>query len=402
MTEITKLKNELAADIDALRAPEGYLYAGIPNFNHLFGRDACVSALQLLDFDQEIAKSTLEGMVRYRAKGRGLMNEAFPGKMLHEHFPGGLKQKLSSLINDDDKLRKLYILLLWRFPYYGTIDAGAWFIILMHRYFKKTGDEKFLRQMWPAALGIVSWLEARVADRPSGLVMYRREYILGLRSQSWKDAIGSVLEPPVAMVEVQGYYYEAYNCLAELAVDVFGDSASAEQFARKAETLKASFNRLFWQGQAGYFSLAVNEQGDHDDTVASNPGHLLFTGILNDEQTKSAVGRLMSGDMRTPYGIRTLSASEKSFDADSYQRGSVWPFDNWVIYQGMLKAGYETEAHKIKGGLLAVHEKFGSIPELYTVSKDSNHLARYPEACTIQAWSAGALIDMITRRRPVL
>ncbi len=401
MKNISEIKNSLIADIDALRSSDGYLNAGIPNYNHLFGRDACVSALQLLDFDQEIAHHTLIAMARYQAKRHGLMNEAYPGKMLHEHYPGGARQILSSSHGGINTLRRLYILLLWRFPYYGTVDTGAWFIILLHRYFKKTGDEELLRKMWPAALGVVTWLEARATNRPSGLVAYRRRYMFGLLNQSWKDTITSTLKPPTAMVEVQGYYYEAYNCLSELSVEVFDNHHDGERYVRKAEELKDSLNQYLWQEEAGYFSLAVNDTGEHDTSVTSNPGHLLFTGILSDKQVESVVSRLMADDMLTPYGIRTLSSVEKIFDVASYQEGAVWPFDNWVFYQGLLKNGYISEANIIKDGLLAAHRQFGNIPELYSVSKD-NTLSRDPGSCVTQAWSSGALINMLTSQKSIL
>lgn len=397
----SETEESLIDDINTLRAPGGYLNAGIPNYDHLFGRDACVSALQLLDYDQEIARSTLKTMAKYQAKRRGFMNEAFPGKMLHEHFPGGTKQILSSIHSNVDFLRKLYILLLWRFPYYGTVDAGAWFIILMHRYFKKTGDEQFLREMWPAALGVVSWLEIRATNRPSGLVAYRRMYPFGLLNQSWKDTLSSSLKPPTAMIEVQGYYYEAYNCLSELAIQVFHDTDNATHFNRKAEELKTSLNDIFWHEETGYFSMAVNDSGKHDSTITSNPGHLLFTGILSDNQARCIVDHMMQEDVLTPYGVRTLSSAEKTFDAASYQQGSVWPFDNWVFYQGLLKLGYVSEAAIIKKSLLAAYDHFNGIPELYSVSKDGE-ISRYPDACSIQAWSSGALINMITCEKPVL
>lgn len=391
----------LVRDIDALRSPEGYLNAGIPNYNHLFGRDACVSALQLLEYDPSIARVTLRVMARYQAKKHGLMNEAYPGKMPHEHYPGGVKQIISSIRTAADIPRKLYILLFWRFPYYGTVDAGAWFIILLHRYVIKTGDETLLRELWPSALGVISWLEARAANRPSGLVAYRRRYVFGLLNQSWKDTLGSSLKPPTAMIEVQGYYYHAYMCMAELALERLGDVAKSKHFTERAEALKKSANDIMWHPETGYFSMAVNDRGEHESTITSNPGHLLFTGMISPEQAQHIVEHMMQPDMLTPYGVRTLSSNEKTFSPNSYQQGSVWPFDNWVFYQGLLKLGYADEAAKIKSALLAAHQEFDAIPELYRVSRD-NQLSTSPDACTVQAWSAGALINMVTCQNPVL
>ena len=401
MAETKKIPKKLISDIDALRAPDGYLNAGIPNYDHLFGRDACVSALQLLDYDPDIARSTLQTMAKYQAKHRKLMNESYPGKMLHEHFPEGTKEVISSAHGAIDKLRKLYILSLWRFPYYGSVDSGAWFIILMHRYYKKTKDEAFLREMWPAALGVLHWLEKGATNRRNGLIAYRREYIFGLLNQSWKDTITLRLKPPTAMVEVQGYYYEAYNCMAALATDILRNSHSSEHFTRRANKLKKSLNQFLWQRDKDYFSLAINSRGECDTSITSNPGHLLFTGILSGKQTAAVVSRLMADDMLTPYGIRTMSSNEETFDPASYQQGSVWPFDNWVLHQGLHKSGYTDEANIIKDGLVAAHNELGIIPELYIVSTD-HKLSTYSDACTIQAWSAGALINMTSSDKLVL
>jgi len=392
-TDNKSLKKRLATDINSLRSPEGYLNAGIPNYNHLFGRDACISALQLIDYDPDIARCTLSAMVRYQATSRGLRSEAYPGRIMHEHFPGGLREKIASLVNDTDVLRKIYILLLWRFPYYGTVDAGAWFIILLHRYFKKTGDEAFLREVWPAALAVASWLETRATSPSTGLITYRSSYIFGLRNQSWKDTIGSGLRPPVAAVEVQGYYYEAYNCLIDIAFTVFADDELAMQFNHRAKQLKAALNRRMWRERDGYFSMAVNDAKDRDDAVASNPGHLLFTGILSEAQSDAVVKRLLRDDLCTPYGIRTLSSKAKSFDVDSYQQGSVWPFDNWVIYQGLLKTGHGAEAAKLGRKLMAAYKELDFIPELYTVS-ETGKISEHKGACKVQAWSAGALLNI--------
>ena len=157
-----------------------------------------------------------------------------------------------------------------------------------------------------------------------------------------------------------------------------------------------------WHEDTGYLSLAVNDGGERDDAVASNPGHLLFTGILSPTQADQVVSRLMQDDISTAYGLRTLSTNDKAFDPESYQQGSVWPYDNWVIYQGLLKTGHTAEATKIGHGLVTACQELGMTPELYTVST-TGELSRHKGACRVQAWSAGALIDILSsRHRPII
>ena len=381
----------MLGQLSELRDPAGFYNAGIPNYDHLFGRDACVSALQLLHREPEAAKATLLALTKYQGRRRRLRREEWPGKIMHEHYPYGLLDMLDNVITNDNRFHLILNLILWRFPYYGSIDAGAWCLILLHHYHRQTGDAQLVRQLWPAVQRVIHWYDHH-ATHPRGLVTFRSHFHFGLKMQSWKDGTNYDIVPPVAMVEVQGYYYYALNLLAELAQEVMGDAAGATALEARATALKAEFDTAF-APQDGIIPMAMGADGLRHTSAVSNPGQLLFTGILGREQRELVVRRLFAPDMVTPYGIRTEASTSVTFDPLSYQNGSVWPFDNWVIHQGLQKAGYIVEAQQIKTGLVGVFEAWQQLPELYGVSADGE-LLRIKRACRIQAWSGGGLVNL--------
>lgn len=392
MTTAEKL-SILEKQLARLRTPGGYFNAGIPNYEHLFGRDACVAALQTLHREPSTALATLEVLAKYQGRRTLTWREEYPGKILHESYPGGWSEKLADLLKGGDRFRLLLGLIFWRFPYYGSVDAGAWYLILLHHYHKSTGDREVVKRFWPAAEGITQWLGRYGVDEATGLVVFRSHYIFGLRNQSWKDTISTQIEPPVAMIEVQGYYYYALSLLADLAQDVMGNEGQARTLRKRAANLKAAFHLHFTMVD-GTYPIAVGGTGIPVETPSSNPGQLLFTGILGTDDAGLVVDRLMRPDMCTPFGIRTESTSGLNYNSASYQNGSVWPFDNWVLQQGFAKAGFAEEAGKLKSGMEAVFDHWNKIPELYEVTS-SNELREQQYACHIQAWSIGALINLL-------
>jgi len=373
-----EMRDNLLREIKKLTKPQGYLTAGLPNFDRLFGRDSCIAAYQLLDFDPEIARATLEILAKYQGKKLNIKAEEEPGKIPHEHYVGGWLDKLKDLIKSQRKPDKLKYLLRWRFPYYGSIDSTAWWLILLSKYLKKTSNEKLKQKLQPNLEMAFFWIENYGDLDKDGFIEYQRKNSYGLLHQSWKDGLEISILPPIAMVEVQGYYYLAYQ--------EFG-------FKERAENLKKKFNKEFWMPEQNYFALALNGKKEQVKIITSNPGHLLFTGIIEDDKIEKVVKRLFEEDMWTPYGIRTQSANEPNFDPESYHQGSIWPHDNWIIYIGLRKYGYYKEAAKIKEALVSTYRALGHIPELYGVRNEKIFFIK--NTCYLQAWASGALLNIL-------
>jgi glycogen debranching enzyme len=383
---ITNIKQELLENIERLRSPAGWLKAGFPRYNTLFGRDSLISAWQMLGIDPSIARATLQTLARYQGKKVNPKAEEEPGKILHEFKFTPLGRRKEEKPN-------------WDFPYYGSVDSTPLFIVLTGKYFRRTKDEKFLQEIWGNILAAFNWIKYYGDLDEDGYIEYERKSPQGLFRQSWKDGVKDhlMIKPPVAIAEAQGYLYAAYRNLVFLGKELNNNDVAKEALKR-SRVLKKEFNRDFWMENENYFALALDAEKKQRKAITSNPGHLLFTGIIAKEKIKHLLSRLFQSDLWTPYGIRTHSSKEPDFDPYSCHMGSVWPHDNWVIYMGLRELGFNSYAERIKEALLRAFRELGKIPELYAVV-DSKivDLAGIEGvwANPIQAWSSAGLLEMI-------
>lgn len=373
--EAQELKEKLQNDIEILRDQKhGYIRAGYPRFMRLFGRDSLIVSNQLLEIDPSICRSTLEILSEFQGKKFDEVSEEEPGKILHETDPGKSHHPQYEWIP---------------FPYYGSIDSTPWFLIIFGKYFQKTGDQEFLNQYRQNIQAATDWMETKINSDPSGFLRYQRKREKGqLFHQGWKDGFFDHLkiQPPVAIVEAQGYSYLALKEAANLL--------NNKKYNQLAEELKKRFNEKLWMESKKYFSLALDGKSQKKETITSNPGHLLFTGILGEDKSDLVVKRLFESDMWTPYGIRTQSAKEPDFNYKSKVLGSIWPHDNWIIAQGLKRLSYNNEYQKIKEAILKAHKEFGFIPELYAVTPNDK-LEEIEGACKPQAWASGAALEFL-------
>jgi len=382
--KLGEMKRRLLENIGKLRSSMGYLNAGYPRYNTLFGRDSLISAWQMLRKNPSIARATLQTLTRYQGKTVKPRAEEEPGKILHEfRFDPGSQAELPQ----------------WDFPYYGSVDSTPLFIIIAGEYFRRTKDETFLLQIWDNILAAFGWIRDYGDKDEDGYVEYERKNPYGLFHQGWKDGVKNHLKikPPVAIVEAQGYIYAAYQKLIFLDRELGKNHVSKEALAR-SEVLKKKFNEDFWMEEENYFALALDGEKRQRGVATSNPGHLLFTGIVAQDKIRPLVSRLFQSDLWTPYGIRNHSAKNSDFDPCSYHRGSVWPHDNWIIYKGLRHLGFDHHADRIKKALLRAFREFGKIPELYAVVKDRIvDLSQMEGALAnpLQAWSSAGLLEMI-------
>lgn len=375
-----KIKKQLLDDIKKLKSKKGFISAGLPLYNRLFGRDSLIVSWELLDVDSSVAKKTLDILSSLQGKKINKKREEEPGKILHEHQIG----------------KKVHPKGYFPFPYYGSVDATPLFLVLFSLYFQKTRNRKFIKKHFLNIISALNWI-LNYGDRDGDLFLeYRRQNPKGLFHQGWKDDFSNHLkiDPPVAIVEAQGYQYLALIETAKIFLE-FKEEKLQKNLLKRAQELKEKFNKYFWMKKKKYFALALDGKKKQRKAITSNPGHLLFAGICDKEKERLVVKRLFAKDMWTPFGIRTHSAKEPDFDAFSYHRGSIWPHDNWVIAQGLKKLGYKKEYQKIKSALLAAYKHLGYIPELYAVVDDK--LVEIPRACWPQAWATGALLNFLNK-----
>ena len=206
-------------------------------------------------------------------------------------------------------------------------------------------------------------------------------------------ADGSLAQGPIALVEAQGYVYEAKLRIAEV-YDAFGDGDRADRLRAEARTLRAAFNEAFWDREEGFFALALDGRKQQVRSVTSNPAHCLYCGILDDDKAAIVAERLMAPDMFSGWGIRTLSSSSRAYNPMSYHNGSVWPHDNAIAAAGLKRYGFHAATARIASGLfeVAAAARDFRLPELFCGfhSDDSPSIVAYPVACIPQAWAAAA------------
>ncbi|WP_336885553.1 amylo-alpha-1,6-glucosidase [Arthrobacter sp. FW306-07-I] len=362
--------------------------AGAPWFMALFGRDSLLASFMSLLLDPSLAKGTLLTLADHQGRKVDPESEEEPGRILHEVRLGA----------------ETGLALGGRGVYYGTVDATPLFVIVLAELSRWGLDDEAMRQLLPAADKALQWVEQYGDQDGDGFVEYQRKTEKGLRNQGWKDsgdginfADGTLAEPPIALCEVQGYVYAAYIGRAILA-RAAGDSQTADACIAKALALKQAFNKQFWLADRGYFAIALDKDKKPVDALASNMAHCLWTGIIDDDKTAQVAEHLMSPDMFTGWGIRTLARTMGAYNPASYHNGSVWPHDNAIAVAGLMRHGFVKEAQKLAYSLLEAADHFsGRLPELFCGLDRSKYPAPvpYPAACSPQAWASAAPIQLI-------
>jgi glycogen debranching enzyme len=366
-----------------------FFAAGIPWFTTLFGRDSLITGLQTLALWPEIAAETLRLLAKFQAKGSDDWRDAQPGKILHE-------LRIGEMANLNE---------IPQTPYYGTVDATPLFLILLIRHAEWTGSLDLFHELRDNIEAALQWIDRYGDANGDGYVEYQSSSGKGLVNQGWKDSgngivdgKGRLAKPPISLVEVQGYVYEAKNGLARL-FERAGEKSRAEQLRREAEKLRASFNRDFWLEDQGLYTLALEAGNQPLRVVSSNPGQALWSGIADADKAKQTAERLMEADMFSGWGIRTLSSQDPSYNPIGYHLGTVWPHDNALIAAGFRRYGLDDQAEKIFDGLLEASMGFEGyrLPELFSGFSRAEYRVpvHYPVACHPQAWAAGSIPYLI-------
>ena len=362
--------------------------AGIPWYSVPFGRDSLITALQTLMFNPRIAEGTLRYLAQHQGREVNPWRDEQPGKILHE-IRFGEMATLGEIPHT---------------PYYGSIDATPLFILLFVETIRWTGSSDLYRDLLPNVMGALAWIDDYGDLDGDGFVEYQTKSSGGLRNQGWKDMYdslqfpdGNLPEPPIALVEVQGYVYSAKMGMASLLMSR-GDRAAGAILAQQAQVLKERFNTEFWMPDARFYAQALDGSNQQVPSISSNVGHALYCGIIDDDKAPQVVERLTAPDMLCGWGIRTLSSYEPSFNPMSYHNGSIWPHDNGIIAAGMARYGFQKEAAEVMRQVVdaGIRFKMFRLPELYCgFARDLRYYsvpAEYPVSCSPQAWAAGAIL----------
>ena len=367
-----------------------FLAAGAPWFFTLFGRDSLWAARFLLPLTTRTAMGTLRTLAHFQATASDPETNADPGKIMHE-LRGEQLVSAGAFASDGMSLPPLY---------YGTIDATPLWIITLGEALRWGAPEDEVRALLPNLEAALAWLRDWGDCDGDGFLEYIDRTGHGLSNQGWKDSgdsvrwrDGRIAEGPIALCEVQGYAYQAAMIGADL-LDRFG-RPGGEAWRAWAAGLKTRFNERFWvdDGHGRYPAIALDKDKRPVDSLTSNVGHLLGTGILDERGVHDVVARLAGPDMLSGYGVRTMSGECGGYWPQSYHCGSVWAHDSAIVMLGLAAEGHADEAVRIAEGLVRAADAFGyQIPELYAGDAGEGGPAPYPAACHPQAWSAASSV----------
>jgi glycogen debranching enzyme len=379
------------ADLAALRMRTGdglgkLPAAGMPWFMTVFGRDTLITSLQTMLLGPELAIASLEALAGLQAREDDASIDAEPGKILHELRRGRAAQT-------------------WFGTYYGTVDATPLFLVLLSEAWRWTADAELVQRLREPALAALNWIDVYGDRDHDGFVEYERRTQRGLENQSWKDSgdsqrfhDGSFAQTPIAPAEVQGYVYDAKLRLAVLARAVWDDEPLAQRLEDDAAALRARFDEQYWLEERGYYALALDGEKRPVDSLCSNLGHLLWSGIVAPERVETIANRLLGDELWSGWGFRTMSTADAAYNPLSYHNGTVWPHDTSLGAWGLARAGRSADVGMVAAALLEAARFFDrSLPEVFAgfTRGETPFPIAYPTAARPQAWAAGTPILLL-------
>ena len=364
-----------------------YPYAGTPWFSTPFGRDGIIAAWQMLWLDPSLARGVLTYLAGRQATDSDPFRDSRPGKIMHETRGG----EMSALGEVPFGL------------YYGGVDTTCLFVALAGAYAKRTGDHALIRRLWPQLVAAADWMIDYGDSNGDGLIDYQRAAETGLSNQGWKDSEDSIFHAdgrfptgPVALLEVQGYAYAAWMAMCEMGAAI-GD-ARAQTWEERAHELRFLVEDRFWMEDKGFYAVALDGDGRPCEAVASNAGHLLFSGLPTAARADAVTQRLLTAEFRSGWGLRTLATGQARYNPMSYHNGSVWPHDTAMAVAGMARYGRRDAAALILGEIHSAASHFHMrLPELFCgfERRSGEPPIAYPVACLPQAWAAGSVFMML-------
>ena len=359
--------------------------AGLPWFMTLFGRDSIFTSLQALPFAPQLAATTLRELACARAPAWTISATRTPAAF-------SMRCATARLTAFEQRPHS---------PYYGSADATPLFVVLLDEYERWTGDTKLVRELESEARAapmdrrLRQPARQRLCRLPVVATNRRNSRTSAGRTPGTRSPTATVTLPcfPRATCELQGYAYDAKVRAARLARLVWRDPAFADSLEQQAADLKRRFNRDFWIADGEYFAVALDADGTPVDSLTSNNGHLLWSGIVDKSKAKAVARHLLGDRLFSGWGIRTLADRRRPLQPHRLSRRH-----DLAVRQLVHRVGVATI--RFQGGSSPSRRRdSGSRPVLRRstsrgVRRLPPHMTKYPvqypTACSPQAWSTGA------------
>ena len=388
--DVQRVLNRSRLDTAALRLydlDEGEhnwkLAAGVPTYMALFGRDMLAASWQASLLSNDMSRGALNLLARMQCRDTNDWRDAQPGRILHESHTDPL-----SVLNFTPEAL-----------YFGTASAPFLYPIVVSELWHWTGKKDQLRPFVQPALDALAWADQYILDPTSGFYKYQTHSQQGLKNQGWKDSSdaivypdGSQVEDPLGTCEMQAFAYAAKVHFSEV-LWWMGESDQAARLYRESGELKKRFNERFWMEDESYVAMAIDKNNRMVNTIASDAGHCVLSGILEGDRPARVIDRMLQPDMFSGWGIRTLSSKHPAYNPFAYHRGTVWPVENGSFVLGMARYGLHGEMWHLSRALFQAAGIFDydRLPEVFGGHmRDHAHPfpCLYEKADSPQAWSA--------------
>jgi glycogen debranching enzyme len=363
--------------------------AGVPTYMGVFGRDLLGSAWQASLLGPELLLGSLTVTGERQASEVNRWRDAQPGRIVHEVHTDPL-----SILNFRPKAL-----------YFGSVSSSFLYPIVVSELWHLTGNLDLVRRFVEPAMRALKWADHYSLDH-TGFYRYQTQSEQGMKNQAWKDSGDAIVYPdgsqvptPIGTCEMQGFVYAAKVSFSEV-LWWMGETSEAERLYGEAEELKKRFNEKFWMEDEGLFAMGIDKGGEPIRSVASDSGHCLLSGIIDESRAPRLTNRMLMPDLFSGWGIRTLSSEHPAYNPFSYHRGSVWPVENGSFVLGFARYGLHGEMHRLAKALFEAAALFPHcrLPELFgghQRTDDAPFPGLYTEADWPQAWSASAVFTMV-------
>lgn len=360
--------------------------AGMPLYPAFFGRDALTVGWQAAMLDSgSMLDAALSRLGRLQSDRDFAWRDEEPGRIPYQVRTGPLARlELNPYA-----------------AYYADFASPLMYVIALANLYAWTGDLDLVERHWGVAWRILEWAEKRGDRDGDGYLEYLTRSPVGTKNQGWKDSGDAIVYPdgrpvpaPIATCELQAYWYAAQQLMGILCW-VRGERRQARALWRSARALKRRFNADFWDPEERFYGLALDPDKRLVRTPTSNVGHCLATGILARDRVPDVVARLLSPDMFSGWGVRTLTTRHPAYNPLAYHLGSVWPVENATICFGLRRLGFDREALRVAEALFRLAELYAGdrLPECVGGYSPDEHPTpgAYPRANSPQAWNTSAI-----------
>ena len=204
------------------------------------------------------------------------------------------------------------------YPYaYYHADTTPYWMFALYQYWRASGDDDLLRELWPAYRRAWAWCLTAETDG-DGII----ENTVGGLGAVEVGGLGEALHQDVYLAGVWVAALEGTLAMAER----MADRELAAAAARIAPVARRTLNRDYWREAEGHHAFGILAGGGTNDNLTVWPATAAAFGLLDGERARSTMTRLASDRISSDWGAHMLSTESELYDPLQYNMGTVWPF----------------------------------------------------------------------------